>query len=134
MENIMNNFQEYTKNATVAAKELEAINSDIIQKLTGKQMEIANQTFEMGTKYFGNMTETKDYQNIIGEQTKMVAEFNEQMIEAARETADIVTEARESYQTWVEKQVEVFTGAVDFSFPMTNIAPVKAKRTTKKAA
>ena len=41
MENkFIENWQEYGKNALEAAKELEAINTQVIEKITGKQMEL----------------------------------------------------------------------------------------------
>ncbi len=128
----MENWQEYSKSAMASAKELEAINTDVIEKLTGKQMELANAAFETGTKYVNSLSEMKGYQELMAEQTKLVSEYNEKLIEAARSTADIVSEARESYQAWMEKNFKAITDSAEF--PLASLVPTAPKKTTRKAA
>lgn len=123
------NWQEYGKNAIESAKELEAINTQVIEKITGKQMELANAAFEVSTKYVSSLSEVKGVQDLISEQTKLATEFNEKILEAARSTADILTETREAYQAWIEKGLKAVSGNADFTIP--NFFPIKA---AKKAA
>lgn len=127
----IDNWQDYSKNAVVAAKELETINTQVIEKLTGKQMELANAAFETSTRYMSSLSEVKGYQEIVSEQAKLAAEFNEKLIDAARSTADIMTESRDLYQAWVEKNMKAVTGGVDFSLPGF---PAAKKPAAKKAA
>lgn len=130
MENkFIENWQEYGKNAIEAAKELEAINTQVIEKITGKQMELANAAFEASTKYVSSLGEVKGVQDLFSEQTKLATEFNEKVLEAARTTADLLTETREAYQAWLEKGFKAVTGNAEFAMP--NFFPVKA---AKKAA
>lgn len=130
MENkFIENWQEYGKNAIEAAKELEAINTQVIEKITGKQMELANAAFEASTKYVSSLGEVKGVQDLFSEQTKLATEFNEKVLEAARTTADLLTETREAYQAWLEKGLKAVTGNAEFAMP--NFFPVKA---AKKAA
>ncbi len=124
------NWQEYTQNAVAATKELETITSGIIEKLTGKQMELANVAFEAGTKYMSAFSEVKGVQDLLSEQTKLATEFNEKLIEAARSTADIITESREAYQAWLEKSLKTATANADFTLPTF----LPAKKPVKKAA
>ena len=130
MENkFFENWQEYGKNAMEAAKELEAINTQVIEKITGKQMELANAAFEASTKYVSSLGEVKGVQDLFSEQTKLATEFNEKVLEAARTTADLLTEAREAYQAWLEKGLKAVTGNTEFAMP--NFFPLKL---AKKAA
>ena len=130
MENkFIENWQEYGKNAMEAAKELEAINTQVIEKITGKQMELANAAFEASTKYVSSLGEVKGVQDLFSEQTKLATEFNEKVLEAARTTADLLTETREAYQAWLEKGFKAVTSNAEFAMP--NFFPVKA---AKKAA
>ena len=130
MENkFIENWQEYGKNAIEAAKELEAINTQVIEKLTGKQMELANAAFEVSTKYVSSLGEVKGVQELFSEQTKLATELNEKVLEAARTTADILTETREAYQAWIEKGFKAVSGNADFTIP--SFFPLKA---AKKAA
>ena len=127
----IDNWQDYSKNAVAAAKELETINTQVIEKLTGKQMELANAAFETSTRYMSSLSEVKGYQEIVSEQAKLAAEFNEKLIDTARSTADIMTESRELYQSWVEKNMKAVTGGMDFSLPGF---PAPKKPAAKKAA
>lgn len=127
----IDNWQDYSKNAVAAAKELETINTQVIEKLTGKQMELANAAFETSTRYMSSLSEVKGYQEIVSEQAKLAAEFNEKLIDTARSTADIMTESRELYQAWVEKNMKAVTGGMDFSLPGF---PAPKKPAAKKAA
>lgn len=130
MENkFIENWQEYGKNAIEAAKELEAINTQVIEKLTGKQMELANAAFEASTKYVSSLGEVKGVQELFSEQTKLATELNEKVLEAARTTADILTETREAYQAWLEKGFKAVSGNAEFTMP--SFFPLKA---AKKAA
>ncbi len=124
------NWQDYGKNAMAAAKELEVITTQIIEKITGKQMELANAAFEAGTKYVSSLGEIKGVQDLFSEQTKLATAFNEKILEAARSTADILTETREAYQAWMEKGLKAISGNAELVMP--NFAfPIK---TAKKAA
>lgn len=111
------NWQEYGKNALEAAKELETINTQVIEKLTGKQMELANAAFEASTKLFSSLGEVKGYQDLLSEQSKFATEFNEKLIDAARTTADILTESREAYQAWIEKGLKAVTANSELVVP-----------------
>ncbi len=127
---IAENWQEISKNTLAAAKELEAINASVIEKLTGKQMELANAALESGTQSVSALTAVKGYQELLAEQTKLAGEFNEKLIEASRQTADIITESREAYQGWLEKGFQTFAATTQFVVP--NFAP--ANKPVKKAA
>jgi len=145
MENkFIENWQQYSKSALAAAKELEVLNTQMVEKLTGKQMELANAAFETSTRYLNSMTEIKGYQDLLAEQTKLATEFNEKLIENARGTADILSESREAYQAWMEKSVKLMTDGMDFAVPafpgleafagFPGFAPAAKKPAAKKAA
>lgn len=127
---LMDTWQDYTKNALTSAKELEVINSQVIEKLTAKHMELANAAFEAGTKYVSTLSEVKGYQDLVAEQTKLATEFNEKLIDAARTTADILTESREAYQAWLEKGFKAVSAGGEFTLP----ALFTPKKPVKKAA
>ena len=127
---LVDNWQEYGKNAIEAAKELEAINTKVIEKITGKQMELANAAFEVSTKYISSLGEMKGYQDLLSEQTKLATELNEKFLETARSAADILTETREAYQAWFEKGLKAVTGNSELLVP-NFLFPTKV---AKKAA
>lgn len=124
------NWQEYSKNALAAGKELEVINTQVVEKIVGKQQELANVAFQAGTKYVSSLGEVKGVQDLLSEQTKLATEFNEKLLEAARSTADILTETRDAYQAWMEKGLKALTGNAELVVPNFGF-PTK---TAKKAA
>ena len=128
---IIENWQDYSKGAMASAKELETINTRIVEQITAKQMELANVAFETGTRYMNSLTEVKGVQELLAEQTKLATEFNEKLLETARGTADILTESREAYQAWFEKSFKSVADGVDFTLPV--LTPAK-KPAAKKAA
>jgi hypothetical protein len=128
---LVENWQEYSKTALAASKELETINTQVIEKLTGKQMELANTAFETGTRYMATLSEIKDYPGFVAEQSKIVAEFNETFIEAARSSADLMSSAREAYQSWFEQGFKRVVDGSTFDIPG---AAQPAKAANKKAA
>ena len=131
MENkFIENWQEYGKNAIEAAKELESINTKVVEKITGKQMELANAVFEVSTKYVGVLSDLKGYQGLFAEQSKLASEFNEKLIETTRDTANIIAETREAYQAWFEKGLKAMTANSELVLPTFQIA----KKADRKAA
>ena len=77
---IAENWQEISKNTLVAVKELEAINTSVIEKLTGKQMELANAALESGTQSVSAMTTVKGYQELLAEHTAGMSEWERDRI------------------------------------------------------
>jgi homoserine dehydrogenase len=127
------NWQEYTQGALKSAKELETITTTTVEKLTAKQIGLANVAFETTTKYISAFSEVKGYQNfqdIFATQSKLASEFNEKFIETARGAADILTESREAYQAWLEQGLKVVTANADFTLPTL----MAVKKPVKKAA
>lgn len=130
--NLFEQWQKLGRSGLEASRELEAINTDVMQKLTGAQMDLANATFELGSRYVAGLGDTEGYQDALAEQTKLLSEYNEKLIETARATADAVSEAREAYQAWMEKSLQNFGGLSEFS--LAGFEPVKKKATAQRKA
>ena len=123
------NWQEYNKSALTAAKELEIINAEIIEKLTAKQLALANIAFETGTNSVKAIAEFNGPQDLLAEQTKLSREFNAQLIDSARATANIISESREAYKDWLDKGLEAITANVETFVPNFATAKEPAKKT-----
>lgn len=123
------NWQDYGKNAMAAAKELETINTELLQQLTNKQLELTNTAIEAGTRYWQTLGDVKAYPELLSDNTRMAAEFNEKLMETTRETADILAQSRESYQSWLENNLQ--RAGVPTTFTLT---PEAAKKPARKAA
>lgn len=104
-------WQDMTQSAMDAAKELEVINTDLMQGLTGAQMELANAAFESGARYMTAISEAQDYQQIVAEQGKAYAEFNETLLASVRSSAEAFGSARDAYQSWFENSLRAIPNA-----------------------
>ena len=131
--NLLEQWQKLGRSGLEASRELEAINTDVMQKLTGAQMELANATFELGSRYMAGLGDAEGYQDALAEQTKLLSEYNEKLIETARATADAVSEAREAYQGWMEKSIQNLGGLSEFNLAGFEAANKKAPAQRKAA-
>ena len=122
---VFEQFGVFGKNFTDSAKELEAINTKILEKISQKQMDLMNSAVETSSKFAGLVGETKDYQELVGEQTKIATEYSEKLVTAARETFEILAESQKEYQAWFEAGVKTASESAANIVPMTPPAPTK---------
>jgi hypothetical protein len=124
-------MQEYIEqwtslnNAAIASlKELGEINSKAIEKFTEQQLGIMGTFFDLGVKQVNLLNETKGYKEMLSGQAKLVAEYNDKVLETIRKSTGIVAESKDELTAWVEKGVE------------STISPIKkaAAAPLKKAA
>lgn len=125
-------WQNFGASALESAKELESINSQVLGQLTSAQMELANTAIESGTRYVSALSEAKGYEQIIAEQGKVYAEFNDQLANSMRASGDAMMTARDAYQAWFEKGLQAIPAAANFADNPFQPAATKTRR--KKAA
>jgi len=125
---MQNNFFQFANEAGDANKavleafeKLNKTNAQTIEKLSAQQLETANLFFEGSAKQLQLWSDTKDYREIWGAQSKLADEYGKRFAQCAQQTLDILGEARDAYTGLVEQNV--------------NAASESFKRTaTKRAA
>ena len=131
--NFMKNFKDITESAIEASKDLETINSSMIEKFAETNMQLATSLIEAGTAVADGLSETKEMPDVVSIQTGFLAKYNESIFDAAKSTATIMNNARSEYQGWFEKGIEGLKSSTELEtfYPFTT---EKTKKTTKKAA
>lgn len=123
MENVFEQFNPFGNSAMDSAKELEAINVKLFEKLTAKNMELFNSGVALNNKFIALMGQPAGMQDMLNEQVKLGGEFNGKLISTVKEAAEIVVDAQQDYKDWMQQGFQA-------------ASPVAAKKpaTRKKAA
>ena len=92
--NIFRTWQDLGNSSLKTFKHLESINTKAAEKLTTANFELANSAFELGQGYLSAMGKPNDIQTVLAEQTRLLSDYNERLIDAARTSADAIAESR----------------------------------------
>lgn len=132
----MKNFKTMTDSAIEASKNLESINTSVIEKFAETNMQLATSLIEASTAAADGLSDTKEIPDVISIQTGFMSKYNESMFDAAKSTASIMNSARTEYQGWFEKGIEEIKNSteMDSLFPFPNDKIKKAAKKTSKAS
>ncbi len=131
--NFIKNIKNMTDSAVEASKNLENINTSVIEKFAETNMQLATSLIEAGTAVADELSDTKEIPDVVSIQTGFLSKYNETMFDAAKSTANIFNSARSEYQQWFEKGIEDMKSSTEINslFPF---ATDKVKKSTKKAS
>ena len=131
--NFIKNFKNMTDSAVEASKNLEIINTSVIEKFAETNMQLATSLIEAGTAAADELSDTKEIPDVISIQTGFLSKYNETMFDAAKSTATIFNNARSEYQQWFEKGMEDIKSSseIDSLFPFP---AEKVKKAAKKSS
>ncbi|OUU75074.1 MAG: hypothetical protein CBC29_05335 [Methylococcaceae bacterium TMED69] len=131
--NFMKNFKNMADSAIEASKNLETINTSVIEKFAETNMQLATSIIEAGTAAADGLSDTKEIPDVISIQTGFLSKYNESVFDAAKSTASIMNSARTEYQGWFERGIVDMKSSTEidslFPFPAD-----KVKKTAKKTA
>ena len=127
MENqYLDQFNLFNNTAFEAAKELEAINTKLFEKLTQKNMDLFNSTIEANNKFVALFGEARGVQDLVTEQIKVTGEYNGKVITTIKEAARVVADSKDDYQAWFEGGIKAVSETAAVATP--------ARSSRKKAA
>lgn len=102
MQNVfVEQWQDLGKNALEATKELEAISTSLISKLTEIQMQVLSTALETNVKNINLISGTRDPKELFATLSKLTTEYNEKLFSNAKKTSDILEEARGELAEWM---------------------------------
>lgn len=130
--NFMKNFKNMANSAIESSKNLEDINTSVIEKFAETNMQLATSLMEAGTAAADGLTDSKEIPDVISIQTGFLSKYNESVFDAAKSTASIINDARTQYQGWFERGIEEMKNSteIDSIFPFPTD---KTKKSTRKA-
>ena len=112
-QEFLKSFDDYSKSAISASKELIDINSRVLNKVLETQITLANLAVEGGEKQLdltaGSSTDPKAY---VTKQTALIEELAAKLGEIAQANAKFAQEAQEDLKVWFEKGVATADNAV----------------------
>ncbi|MDQ3563254.1 MAG: phasin family protein [Pseudomonadota bacterium] len=103
---IMQPWAQFGSTCFVSLKELGEISTKTFEKVAEQQLGLVNTYVDTGIKQVTLLTESKDYKDILAGQTKLMTEYNEKMLDALRNTTEIMTDSKDEMAAWFEKAQE----------------------------
>jgi Phasin protein len=98
-----------------AMKELYNINLKIAGQIADQQQAFISLSMDCVSAQMEMIGKSKDYKEVINEQTALINETSAKVQGIARNTVDIMNESKEEVSAWVEKGVEEAATIVPFS-------------------
>ncbi len=98
-----------------AMQELYNINLKIVGQIADQQQAFFKLSVECITAQVDMLGKSKDYKEVISEQTALINETSAKVQGIARNTVDIMNESKDEVSAWVEKGVEEAATIVPFS-------------------
>lgn len=109
---IMEPWAQFGSMSYASLKELGEINTKTFEKMGEQQLGWVNACVDTGIKQVTLLTESKGYKDLLAGQTKLMTEYNEKMLDAARKSTEIMTDSKDEMAAWFEKTLENGTAPV----------------------
>ncbi|MEK7990747.1 MAG: phasin family protein [Thiotrichaceae bacterium] len=106
---MLQKWTELNRSSMDSVKELGDINTKMMTRLTQRQMDMMNLYMEGSAKQMEVMGDSKDPQDIAGTQSGLYTEMNEKLMDNARQTLEVLMEAKAELTSWAEKGVSQAT-------------------------
>jgi phasin family protein len=103
---LIQQWTELNKTVISSIKELGEINSQAMNRLAERQVEMMNLYMEGGSKQLEVASQSQNLQEVIAVQSRLFAELNAKLTENARQTAETLADVRNQLSTWAEKNME----------------------------
>lgn len=100
---MLNKWTEMNQSAMNSIKELGDINTKMMTRLTQRQMDMMNLYMEGSAKQMEAMKGAANPQDAVSTQTGFYTEMNEKLMDNARQTLEVLMEAKAELTEWAEK-------------------------------
>jgi hypothetical protein len=103
---LINQWSEFSRKTFESLSELGQISSRFVEQLSRQQLSVLNATVEATSRGTQLIRETYGYGKLLENQSTAAAEYNKRVLTIARQTANILTEARDDLSSWAERGVK----------------------------
>ncbi|MDD2816199.1 MAG: phasin family protein [Thiotrichaceae bacterium] len=103
---LIQQWTELNKTAIAAIKELGDINSQAMNSLAERQIEMMNLYMEGGSKQLEVASTAQNPQDVVAAQSRLFTELNEKLMDNARQTTEVLADVKGKLAAWVEKGME----------------------------
>ncbi len=133
MENTFTNkWSSLAEDALKASKELEEINTKILDKVTENQINLSNAFLEANTNYFENLSESKKYPDLVAHHKQLLNNYSEVFLNATTNAGELATTVKAEYEEWIKRGIEKSTGSELFSNFVDAKEAISKRNGTKK--
>jgi hypothetical protein len=106
MQEYIEQWTNFNNTAIASLKEFGEINSKAVEKFAEHQLGFIGTCFDLGVKQINLFNDSKGYKELLSGQAKLVAEYNEKVMETIRNSTGIVADSKDELTAWVEKGME----------------------------
>ena len=103
---LINQWSEFSRKTLESLSELGQISSRFAEQLSRQQQSMLNATVEATSRGTQLIRETYGYGKLLESQSTAAAEYNKRVLNIARQTANILTQARDDLSSWAERGVK----------------------------
>ena len=133
MENTFaNKWSSLADDALKASKELEEINTKILDKVTENQINMSNAFLEANTNYFESLAESKKYPDLVAHHKQLLNNYSEVFSNATTNAGELVTTVKAEYEEWIKRGIENSTSNELFSTFVDAKEVISKRNGTKK--
>lgn len=123
-------FNVLGENALETARQVGAINLRTADQLTRTQLDVFELCLEGGSKQLKLLQESKGYSDLLGAQAKLAEEYSRKFMDAAQQSMNVLTGARDELYTVFESR---FEKAREQGAELVEVAKKEATSATKSA-
>lgn len=116
-KDLVDGFAQFNKASLESVKRLSEINGRMMQRLGEKQLEVANEYVSGSVQHMEKLGSAEGVQDMFANQAHLVADWNDKVMTHAKETAKIVSEARDELQAWAEQSMKTAQSAASQKAP-----------------
>ena len=98
----MEQWGKFSQSALDSLKELAAINTRLVERLSQQQFELAGVSLEAGLKGSNLAVAAPAYKEYVSGQSALAGEYGEKVLDIVRKTTNVLAEARDQYSAWTE--------------------------------
>ena len=135
---LLDRWRQLTQNTLNSLRELGDINTRLMERLSRQQLEIVSATFEATARETQLVTQSRDPRDFLEKQASFAADYNRRFLDIARDSTDILGQARDEITAWMERGLQAadrnVEQAVEAAGEGTARAGKNAERTARGAA
>ncbi len=106
---MLKKWSEMNQSSMDAIKELGDINTRMMTRLTQRQMDMMNLYMEGSAKQMEVLNGVKNPQDVLSAQSGLYTDMNEKLMDNARQTLEVLMEAKAELTEWAEKGMKQTT-------------------------
>ena len=102
---LINQWSQLTRNTFDSLRELGEINARLVEQLSRQQLNMLNASIEATARGTQVVGQSQGFGELLDTQTTLAADYNRKVLNIVRQTADVLTEARDELTAWIERGV-----------------------------